>query len=481
MNDGNQTPPAMSPTNSQPVTTSLTYEKDIRPILESRCTNCHARGGVAPFSLTRYETVFPMARAIAASTRARRMPPFLAGPNCNEYEDDPSLSESEISRIEEWANGGAPRGEPTRPIDDSERTPSRLPKVDFVAQIPIVYAPQKGPDDYRCFVVDFPIDKDKYVIGANVIPGNSAIVHHVLVYVIPPEQLKLITDADAKDPAPGYPCFGGPAGDDAPGGGKSESAGGLDQLNKLLQGLASGKGIDISDSIPGLAKLPQVTAWAPGATAAMYPADTGILVKKGSKIVMQMHYNLASMAPGTASDQSKVELALADNVKRRGAVIPLTNPDWVDKDVMKLPAGQKKVTYEFEWDPGIYFAYFLNDRTASPLSGFEYLFQKYRLYSVATHQHQLGTSSRVEYRKKDGTKQCLLDVPRWDFHWQMSYRLKQQPVMESGDKLYLRCDWDNSPENQPIVEGVQQRSKDVIWGENTSSEMCVAFYYVVKE
>ncbi len=468
------------PSDTGPVN-GVTYEKDVRPLLERSCLGCHVKGGIAPFALTSFAEARPMGESMAASTAARSMPPYLAGPNCNEYEDNQRLTDDQVAIFDAWVKNGKPQGVQVAAPKEFTATPSSLPKVDFVAKLAAAYTPVKSPDDYRCFLVDFPLDKDQYVVGSNVVPGNPKIVHHVLVYVIPPEQVATIEAVDAKDPLPGYPCFGGPIGDDAPSGQQSDQGAGLDGLTKVLGGVIAGQGLDIGPFIPGLAKLPQISAWAPGGRPSMYPKDSGILVKKGSKLVMQMHYNVTNTAD-KPSDQSKVEIALADSVKNRGAVIPLTNPDWVDKDVMKLPKGQKQISYEFEFDPGIYFAYFLNDKTNSPLSGFEYMFQKYRIHNVASHQHQLGTSARIELRKKDGkTNQCLLDVPRWDFHWQLSYRLTTSTVMEPGDKLFLTCSWDNSQENQPVVDGVQKAPRDVKWGEDTASEMCVAFYYVTKE
>jgi hypothetical protein len=67
---------------------SPTYEKDVRPLMESRCTSCHVEGGIAPFALTSYEQVAAVKDAIALAVKNRTMPPYLAAPGCAEYADD---------------------------------------------------------------------------------------------------------------------------------------------------------------------------------------------------------------------------------------------------------------------------------------------------------------------------------------------------------------------------------------------------------
>ena len=95
-----------------------TYTKDIAPILQRSCQNCHRSDGVAPMALTTYEEVRPWARAIKQRTgigpRAGVMPPWYIEKNIGiqEFKNDPSLSAEEIAEIANWADSGAPRGNP---------------------------------------------------------------------------------------------------------------------------------------------------------------------------------------------------------------------------------------------------------------------------------------------------------------------------------------------------------------------------------
>src|SRR5690349_14671149 len=96
----------------------VTYTKDIAPILQRSCENCHRADGVAPMPLTTYEEVRPWARAIKQRTgigpRAGVMPPWYVEKNIGiqKFQNDPSLSAQELAKIAKWADGGAPQGNP---------------------------------------------------------------------------------------------------------------------------------------------------------------------------------------------------------------------------------------------------------------------------------------------------------------------------------------------------------------------------------
>jgi cytochrome c553 len=103
---------------SAPAAGGVTYTKDIAPVLQRSCENCHRADGVAPMSLTTYEEVRPWARAIKQRTgigpHAGVMPPWYAEKNIGiqNFKNDPSLSDEEVAKIAKWADGGAPRGNP---------------------------------------------------------------------------------------------------------------------------------------------------------------------------------------------------------------------------------------------------------------------------------------------------------------------------------------------------------------------------------
>ena len=105
---------AAAPTATQP---EVTFTKDIAPILQRSCQNCHRPGQVAPMSLLTYEDARPWAKSMKARTAIRdkmgAMPPWYIEKNIGiqHYKNDPSLSDEEIAKIAKWADSGAPRGD----------------------------------------------------------------------------------------------------------------------------------------------------------------------------------------------------------------------------------------------------------------------------------------------------------------------------------------------------------------------------------
>ena len=91
---------------------SVTFHKDVLPILQKNCQTCHRPGQVAPMSFLTYQQARPWAKAIKAAVLARKMPPWFADPANGHFLNDRSLRQSEIDRIAKWADTGAPEGDP---------------------------------------------------------------------------------------------------------------------------------------------------------------------------------------------------------------------------------------------------------------------------------------------------------------------------------------------------------------------------------
>src|SRR6266498_5676350 len=98
----------VSPASAQPVT----FARDVAPILQRSCQNCHHAGAIAPMSLVTYEEARPWARSIKQKVAAREMPPWYIDRHVGitKFKDDPSLTEAEIATIVKWADAGAPMG-----------------------------------------------------------------------------------------------------------------------------------------------------------------------------------------------------------------------------------------------------------------------------------------------------------------------------------------------------------------------------------
>ena len=95
-----------------PITTKLTFTKEIVRLFHKHCANCHRDGGPAPFSLMTYESARPWATAIKEEVLARRMPPWGAVKGFGEFQGDLGLTQEELHLIADWIEGGAPEGDP---------------------------------------------------------------------------------------------------------------------------------------------------------------------------------------------------------------------------------------------------------------------------------------------------------------------------------------------------------------------------------
>ena len=111
----------------QPASAPVTFSKDIAPILQKSCQNCHRPGAIAPMSLLTYQDARPWAKSIKAKVTAREMPPWYIDRHIgiNKFKDDPSLTDAEIATIAKWADAGAPQGRASSPTWTSGTSASR--------------------------------------------------------------------------------------------------------------------------------------------------------------------------------------------------------------------------------------------------------------------------------------------------------------------------------------------------------------------
>lgn len=413
-----------------PASTAPTWSADIGPLYARACLGCHADGGAAPFSLGRYDDAAAWAVASAAAVQARTMPPFLVRGDgtCGEYIDNQWLSDEEIALVAAWAEAGAPEGEPGRSFEAPALAvlpegATRYLTPDFVPEI--VGGSYAENDEYRCFDLGT-VDEDRFLVGYEVSPGNTAMVHHLLVMPVDPdepaaggrtaaEQMALLDEQDERE---GWPCFTG-----------------------------AGNGVPT---------LSTPVAWAPGQGAVLFPEGSGVAVPAGHRLIAQVHYNLVDPSIRGQSDQTAVDLLFADEVENE-AFIAL--PDgFLERlgafNEPSIPVGEEAWTFTWEreaWELLYDYGGSTEGLTGGAIAG------------VIPHMHEFGSSMRVEL---DG--QCMADVPRWDFAWQRLY-FYQEPWAVRGDELLtVSCTWNTEEATEPVGPG---------WG--TGDEMCLAALYVV--
>jgi peroxiredoxin len=173
---------------SEVKSTALTYSKHIAPIFQAHCVECHHPGEIGPFSLTSYDTAIGFTDTIREVVRNRRMPPWHADPKYGKFANDARLSEADRRQIIDWVDNGAPEGDPKdlpAPVTFTEGW--RIPKPDVVLSIPKPYkVAAHGDLEYEFVAVDTGFEEDKWVKAAEIRPGCRSVVHHVLVFVQPP-------------------------------------------------------------------------------------------------------------------------------------------------------------------------------------------------------------------------------------------------------------------------------------------------------
>ncbi len=165
----------------------ITFSKDIAPILQRACQNCHRPNNIAPMSLLTYKEVRPWARAIQEKVAARSMPPWFVDKHVGirEFKDDPSLSDDEIKLISKWADGGAREGNAAdmpapRKFDDTGQW--HIGQPDLVIQSPVAFTVKaKGTDWWGNLVAETGLSEDRYIKAVETKPspkGGARVLHH---------------------------------------------------------------------------------------------------------------------------------------------------------------------------------------------------------------------------------------------------------------------------------------------------------------
>lgn len=235
----------------------VTYSGQVASVLNRHCVECHREGEIAPFSLTTYEEAAGWADTIAEVVRDRRMPPWHANPKYGYFANDRSLPDADKQLLYDWAKAGAPQGDPAHiPETPTFVSGWQLPrKPDVVLEMaePFTVPAEGGKRgvEYQYFVIDPKFAEDRWVTMAEAQPGNRAVVHHILVFIKPPD------------------------------------------------------GAQHDRTTPGAYFTPYV----PGLRVRPFPAGMAKLIPAGSKIVFQVHYTPIG---SEQQDRSRLGLLFAD-------------------------------------------------------------------------------------------------------------------------------------------------------------------------
>jgi peroxiredoxin len=369
----------------------ISYSETIAPLLEKRCVVCHRPGGIGPWAMTGYEMVRGFAPMIREVVRTRRMPPWEVATDYPPIHPSRALTTDEKRTLVHWIEAGAPRGDGPDPLAEVTPVPAGWPlgEPDLVVSAPAFTVPATGVVDYQFPAVPNPLDRDVWVRAVSVRPGNAKVVHHVLVGTT--EQVI-------------------PEGDDR-------------RLEAVFQNYLIG--------------------YAPGAESHVYPENTGVLVRKGGQIHLQMHYTTYGRE---VTDETQVALYFHD-----------TPPDYHLRQ-------QVVVGGDLEIPPGaarhVETAYFEFDRAAE-------------IYSLFPHAHYRGAATGFDLVYPDGRRQPLLHVPRYDFNWQHSYTLAEPVTVPAGTRIVHSTVYDNSARNPANPDP----ERTVTWGLQSWDEMLYGGFF----
>jgi len=423
-----------------------TFSKDVAPIMFNNCATCHRAGEVAPMTLTSYEDARPWAKVIKNKVVAREMPPWGADPaHSLKMRNDRSLTQAQIDTIVAWVDGGAPKG------NDAELPP--LPKFaegwtygrepDAILEMPVDFTiPAEGELGVQMFYSKVPWAEDRFAETLEIRPGNRAVVHHAGVFVVDiPEGAKIVN-------------------------GRLVMADGKASTDRGAG--AAGRADDTA--LPGANKL---LSWVPGRGVDSHRTDIGKRIPAGKYINWQIHYNPIGKETvdrtrlGIWFNKAQVTHELL--IRQAGDALATT------KGGLSLYRAEGKEV-EYTADEGS-----TRRRSKTPnippyaedwsLTGITPVTEDITLYAMSPHMHLRGKSLRWVVVYPDGREQTILDVPKFDFNWQIEYELETPLKIPAGSKILGIGKYDNSPKNRwnpaPNLE--------VYWSEQSWDEMYQPF------
>ncbi len=170
---------------------TTTFTRDIVPILNEHCVECHRAGEIGPFELTDYDEVVGWGQMMLEVIDQGRMPPWHADPAYGHFIGERRLPQQARDAIANWIDEGMPQGDvadlPVMPQWNTGWHLPRNPDIEIAMRDRPFAVPSEGVVDYQYFVVDPGWTTDQWVAAAQVIPGDAAVVHHAIVFVRPPD------------------------------------------------------------------------------------------------------------------------------------------------------------------------------------------------------------------------------------------------------------------------------------------------------
>ncbi len=434
-----------------------TFSQFVQPVLENSCVSCHApdQAGAAHMVLATAADAVENAPYLKINTGSGFMPPWPASDLSVDFVGDHSLSDLEIATIAAWADAGAE-------IDVDPSTPLVSPHPpSFIEQRDIVMTSASGAytgstarrDDYRCLIFEPGNEDLEYVVASHFEADRTDVTHHAIITMASGALREQADALDEREPGPGWTCYGGTG----------------------LTGAQGGHQV-------------RMGGWAPGGQPARLPDGYAIPMTPGDFFIVQVHYHYEDAAP---ADLSRFVLELASDEEIAA------NAGWFKSLTGSLYLGPAEIPcYEGDTEPlcdrdtamqrvrdlygdrvGAFSNFFLNQCGATVADFAEMtdgdawstcdlrVTNPGKIVSLTGHMHELGSSIRLTLNPDTPEERILLDIPDWDFEWQLGYRPVEDIIIDSDDVIRVDCAWNR--ERAPY-EAVGY----ILWADGTGDEMC---------
>jgi hypothetical protein len=413
---------AMAANESAPVT----FNKDVMPILQKNCQTCHRPGQIAPMSFLSYKETRPWAKAMKTAVALRKMPPWFADPQFGSFTNNHSLKPSDIETIAKWADSGAAEGD-QKDLPPGVNWPEGWQvQPDIIVQGPVTEVPAHPKNDvieWLSVTVPTGFTKDTWVTSVQIKPEHPAVAHHICMGFNPHNPDVKYFDPIWQDKQ------------------RDEDGSAIPSKGPTFDPAAP----------PGRFRSMAEDCYLPGNLVADYRAfHAAKLVKAGSDITLNLHYT----PNGTAlTDHVQIGFTVTnDPPQRRYVSLSTTAP--TDSAHFAIPPN------EGNW----------------PSPPADVTFDRdVELVFMMPHMHFRGKDMTYTLIYQDGRKEIVLNVPHYDFNWQIGYNTSVK--VPKGTKLHVDAHFDNSPNNKFNPNP----NKTVYYGEMTWEEMMFPFFGVVVE
>ena len=403
----------------------VTFAKDIAPIFQQKCQECHRPDSMAPMSLLTYEESRPWARSIKARVTAREMPPWFLDKTIGiqKFINDISLTDEEIDTIVRWVDAGAPAGDLTRmppprewPSGDRFRLEDELGRPpDHVITFEAFTMPAVAQDTFFRPIAESGLTEPRWVMAAETKPSGRQgrrIAHHSSTFIHQPENSAFL-EAESE-------LLSGQAA--------------ADVVLEIARQRSGGDPIDTREMF---------TEWAQGKGGEVYPEDTGKLVKPGAKFEPQIHYHAVGeeitdrlqlglwFYPKDVTPRYSVTYVSVGTQNNKPLHIP-PHSVTVHQGSYTLPA------------PAI-------------------------LHNFQPHMHYRGSAFSMEALYPDGRRELLNHADRFSNDWHVSYIYEPDfaPLLPRGTVLQITAWHDNTAANRNNPDPRQW----VAYGPRTVDEM----------